>query len=346
MTLSDTVQTTGAARITLTANSGAISRTGGSLTTQNLLLIAANGISHGSCNADNIQANNTTSGNIILTNIKTVTVTDITASGYGVQNVGGGTITLATTAGSMYLYADVLSLTGFNSLRDDGVQTTEITTTGVITLRATNGSIGQGSWAGSWNSTNGYIDVNPGFSSLDAQALKGVFVSQVGSAALSTSQISNFSATGTALVSYVPSVGLANLGGTLTINSGLFTNDDDRITLTSSGDLNINNVVTTTADHWQYVVSATSTGGNVNLSANIGSILSGGGTGVGHVTITANGSILDDGSISTRIISAGIIDLTATTGSIGTVGTPVNIINAGATVNTSAPGGIYTSLVP
>ncbi len=190
---------------------GALTQTGGTITATNLVALGATGINLTSTTVSTLQAANSTSGALSVTNTASLTILDVSAG-------GGGTISLSAP-----------------SLLDDSLQTTMITTTGVINLTASAGSIG------TFNGTvyDTLVDVASGFTTLNATATGDLYVSQVGTAAgLLSSQIGNFDSTaagGTQL--------LANLVGDLTVNDAEFTGLNDDLLLGASGNLVLSSAV-------------------------------------------------------------------------------------------------------
>jgi hypothetical protein len=314
-TVSGITTSNGPIRLTV---GGTLNQTAGLLSGSHLRAQAATGMTNLSSSVNTAQLNNTTSGNITLTNNKALTLQDVDAQGWCVQNVGAGTITVSTSASSLYLYGDVatgsgaITLTGSVSLRDDGLDGTEITTSGAIVLRATNGTIGQGAWGGSLTSTAGYVDVASGYSSLDAQAARGVFVNQVSGASLSTSSITNFNVTGTPDGSWYRRVGLSISSGVLNIDSDIF---QDNL--------------------WYVILSAS---GNITLGQFD--------VGAAYITIMAGGSVLDDLNNATYLKTTGGIDIQVAGGqTIGGPGANEDIeIRTGYASATYTVGGLPATL--
>lgn len=264
-----------------------------------------------------------------------------------VQAATSNPVTLVANGGSIYLNANVstttgdITMTAGNSIRDDGTETTYVRTgaPGIITLTATNGSVGQVAWAGVNPSPLGYIDVYPGAGSISATGGRGAFVSIVDvgvPTAVTTSSIAVLNATAVEDGTFYRRVGLNNVSGTLTVNSALFGASDDRIYLSASGSITIDSAIDTTGQN----IVITSTGGNVDFNANV---LSGF---AGNIVVSAGGSITDDGNSATRVGTAsGVIRMTAT-GTIGTLGDPIHVRDDYGTVQMlpGTPPSVWTAV--
>jgi filamentous hemagglutinin family protein len=289
-----------------------LSLAGLTITTGNLVARSSQGVTiTGTLTINQLQATNGQGGpvqpatNVLITTAAGGwTVADIDNVGYGVRNLGTGNITLTTVADQIF-NADVFAASGninltstTGNLVDDAVQTTETTTNGgVITLLATLGNIGA-------QPLNNYFDIGPGYATFSATAGQDIFVSQIGGT-LNTSQVTVFNSAG-------PNSGLANIGGSLNVNSNLFGASTDNLFLdTTVGNLTIGSAVSTNNGTIQITAAQ---GGNVQLNAGVST------TGAAFdLNITANGggSILDDGDQTTFLSATGNINLNADIGSIG-----------------------------
>lgn len=247
-------------------NVGLINKTGGTLIAGDLVASAATGINFNNFNALRFQATNRTSGNIAATDTNTLALADIDALGWAVSNVGAGNITISVLANDMTVLGDVrtdsgnIALTANRHLLDDGVQTTEVSTTGNITLTATTGSIG------TYNGANfsGFFDVGTGFATLTATATGGgagngnVLIAQVegpgGPDDLTTTAL-NVVITPNANGIY----GLVNYAGDLIIGAPI--SRAGGIILGGNGALDIGDTITSTAS---FVVLASTDDVDVN----------------------------------------------------------------------------------
>lgn len=325
-----TLQTTAAGRVELNSDSPLTSPTnpggfglinlsqGLTITTRDLVARSSEGVTiTGVLNITNLQVTNGQGGPVqagtavvvTSTGAGAITVADVDGSGYGVRNLGTGPLTLSNP-GNLVFNADVFangvvtitSTTG--SLIDDGLQTTEIRGAGVVNLNAPAGSIGA---AGVVN----YLDVVWG--TLNATALLDIFISGVGGT-VNTSTIAVFDST----TGGGRTLGLANVGGSLNIDSAIFQNQNDTLLFdTTVGNLLLNATV------------STNNGSNITLTANGG------------------GGIVDDGNQLTTIVTTGTISLNADLGNIGGPGL-ANHIDATfgfAALNATAGGNIFVSVV-
>jgi hypothetical protein len=148
-------------------------------------------------------------------------------------------------------------------------------------------------------------------------------------------------------------VGLANgeANGTLNIDTGLFTSIDDRVYLSTQGNLTISSTISTSAN----IIRTESTAGDVNLGADVTSSRLG-----AYLDVRAAGFINQTNG-STRVgvtAGGGLVRLEADTdanssGTIGVSGTPIRVLQGSGVVDklvSGSPGtdGVNTwvSLVP
>jgi hypothetical protein len=226
----------GASTLTLISGGTITQSIGATITVSNLAVNSANTVTLTQANNAATLAAVLSGGGFTYTDANVLMIG--TADGIAGITTANGTVDVSTNSGSLYLYGSVdtgnaaIKLGGAVSLRDDGDQTTVLRTTGIIQLTAIAGSIGQSFWQGNWNTNNGYIDVQAGFSSLVTNSATGVFVSQIGAAVLNTNTLS-FTVTGPG----GGRVGVANLGGNLVLNGTVFNTSHVWVYLWSSGSI-------------------------------------------------------------------------------------------------------------
>jgi filamentous hemagglutinin family protein len=128
-------------RTTITSG-GAITQTGGSLASDELVLTAVSGITIPHADVLTLQATNTSVGNLLVYNVGSLELLDLTGVGWAVNNAGGG-IDIETGGGSNILVSSPVVASGAISLEADGdIQVNASLTAGTrITLAALNGGV-------------------------------------------------------------------------------------------------------------------------------------------------------------------------------------------------------------
>lgn len=314
-------------RMTLHAD-GSILQTGGTLTANELVLRSALGTSLGATDVNFLQASNTVSGNLVIINGGTLTLSDLTGLGWSVRNDGGG-IDLRTggatadlTVNGGVVSAGTLTLGADRSIVLNG----SLTSSGTLTLTAdrdANGSGGISQTAGGISAPNLILNAGQNIGPLSATVGRLSATSAGGDIVFTNS--TNLIVDGVSAPA--GNVFLTLASGTLTDGNGTGVNVSGLAAfLTAPGGMSLDVAVGQ--------LSATSTNSPITLRETGSLTLVSINSGLGDITLTVSGNITD-GTAGVDF-TGNTLTLTAGTG-LGVAGGNVLELNVN-TVNATVTG--------
>jgi len=356
-----------AGNLALTANGGSITQAAGTVTANALELSAETGISLPALAVTSVQATNSTSGDVILSDTGGLSVT-------GISNTGG-TISVATTGG-LTVDGNVDSGANATSLTATGGSITHAAgalTAGMLALTSSGGSIGQ--TGGSITAGSAILNADTGISltagsiaTLEATNNVSGDISVTGMSGSLTAGaggIDNAAAAGNVTLGTTGALSLAGdvtvqPGQTISLSGGTIGSTGgnpvaDTLLLSSVNGATLNNIVANRLsavntgtgnidlsvqnDVEIFGAGLTNVGGDATLSAAGDLTLGANVNAAGAATLTAGGSIAQTGGV----VLANTVVLTSTNGSIGT-GTSGRVnTQADTLVATANNGGVFIS---